>query len=271
MTFLVENSQRELKSAKVEHGLSVLIQSDNKNILFDTGSSGVFQTNAMIMDINLDFLDCVVCSHSHYDHAGGFRNLVANHKIIKLITGPDFFATKYAWNGKKFTYLGAGFSEDFLLKNNIQHVVCSDTIALTKEVHIVSHFARTNSFESIPQRFVKGILGNTCPDDFCDEVCIVIEKENYLILLTACSHPGILNMVQSVSNRFNKPVQEIYGGSHLVEADDKRIKIVIAELKKAGVKKTGFCHCSGERIHELLANDTEIDDFAIQTGDSIVL
>lgn len=51
-----------------EHGLSLLIETDNKRILFDMGQSFAFTYNAEKMNISLEGLDAIVISHGHYDH-----------------------------------------------------------------------------------------------------------------------------------------------------------------------------------------------------------
>ena len=46
-------------------------------------------------------------------------------------------------------------------------------------------------------------------DEFPDEVCLVIEDVKGLIVIAGCSHPGILNMIESVRERFGKPVYAV--------------------------------------------------------------
>ena len=106
---------------------------------------------------------------------------------------------------------------------------------------------------------------------FNDEICLVIKTDNEITLLTACSHPGIVNMIKSVGEYFHSNVTSIYGGIHLAEADDERINNTIADMKKLGLKKAGFCHCSGSRVKEAVKNDASIKACDFATGDSIII
>jgi len=54
-----------------EHRLSLFIQHENTNILFDTGQSDVYRHNAVQMGVDLNKAECVVLSHGHYDHCSG--------------------------------------------------------------------------------------------------------------------------------------------------------------------------------------------------------
>ena len=45
-----------------EHGLSMLIEADDRRILFDTGQGKVLRANADALDISLSPLDAVVLS-----------------------------------------------------------------------------------------------------------------------------------------------------------------------------------------------------------------
>ncbi len=272
VTVLMENSPAVNKSLKYEHGLSLFIKTPKNKILFDFGSSDIFLYNAQRMDIDLNDLDVVVCSHGHYDHSGGFADFVSKYKIKKFITGEGFFEPKYRADDSKFAYIGNPFNKQLLLDNNIEHIECKDVYKIDDNCYVFSGFKRTTPYEEASSNFVCGNLNEDMKvDNFNDEICLVIKTDNELCLLTACSHPGIVNMVKSVGEYFNSNVTSIYGGIHLVEADDERIKNTIADMKKLGLKKAGFCHCSGNKVKEVIKNDDAIESSDFCTGDSIII
>lgn len=272
VTVLMENSPAVNKSLKYEHGLSLFIKTPKNKILFDFGSSDIFLYNAQRMDINLNDLDVVVCSHGHYDHSGGFADFVSKYKIKKFITGEGFFEPKYRADDSKFAYIGNPFNKQLLLDNNIEHIECKDVYKIDDNCYVFSGFKRTTPYEEASSNFVCGNLNdNMKVDNFDDEICLVIKTDNEISLLTACSHPGIVNMVKTVGEYFNSNVTSIYGGIHLVEADDERIKNTIADIKKLGLKKAGFCHCSGNKVKEVIKNDDAIESSDFCTGDSIII
>ena len=75
ITALMDDQLTGRKDLLCEHGLSVHISYHGKRILFDCGSSEKTLYNAKKLGIDLRKLDAMVLSHSHYDHAGGFRYL----------------------------------------------------------------------------------------------------------------------------------------------------------------------------------------------------
>lgn len=106
-------------------------------------------------------------------------------------------------------------------------------------------------------------------DLFEDEICMALETAKGLVMLVGCSHPGILNMVQKVHNALQMPVYAVFGGTHLVEADEARIRNTAQELKAMGVKILGFSHCSGELAEEVIRQDEEVSCCHMAAGDTV--
>ena len=69
ISVLTENNAGQVTAA--EHGLSYLIETDGKRILFDTGQSDLFLRNAAIMRVSLKEIDMIILSHGHFDHGDG--------------------------------------------------------------------------------------------------------------------------------------------------------------------------------------------------------
>lgn len=266
---LLENSGSKNRSLLFEHGLSFFITVDDNSYLFDCSGGDKFLKNAKKMNVDLSKIKGVILSHSHFDHCCGFLDLVENFKINNIYTGKKFFDTKYSFNGLKYSYLGCGFDENFLKKNNISHTVCKNLIELEKNLFIIGNFKRNYDFEMSPKRFVVDRGDKIEIDNFEDEICIVIKTSEGLVVVTGCSHPGILNMLSSIKDIFNEKIYAVYGGTHLVEADDSRLEKTLAEMKKLGVKILGFSHCSGEKITELIKKDDEFLSCQLNTGDEI--
>lgn len=72
---------------KKAHELSLLIQHNNKTLLFDTGPSDAILHNSRKLHINLHTIDHIIISHPHYDQIGGLpyvltQNQYTYHRIV---------------------------------------------------------------------------------------------------------------------------------------------------------------------------------------------
>ncbi len=270
ITALMDNKGSEHLALIHEHGLSYYIEYNGTHLLFDCGSGPHSQDNAHRLGIDLKDLDAVVLSHSHYDHAAGYRDLIENGQgSKKLFIGDHFFEKKYAKAESRYTDLSAGFDEAFLHAHGIEQHVVAGHDEIFPGVHVVTAFPRVNAFETIPERFVRLTPGGFVSDDFCDEICLALQASEGLIVLVGCAHPGILNMVQHVQEVLNQPVIAVYGGTHLKEASDERIETTISELKTLGVETLGLSHCSGDNCEVLLHAHEEVTSLHLGTGDTV--
>ena len=265
LTILIENTAPEGSSLIAEHGLSFFVETSETKFIFDCGHTGAAFDNAKILNVDLSEIKFAVLSHSHYDHAGGFPKLADTAPIEKVYTGENFWEEKYSirneeleirnYHGAKSIphssflipnclYRGCGFDEKFLTARGIEQKICRDVIQLDEAAWLVGNFKRRYDFETIPKKFLRG--EKKFPDDFSDEIVLVLREGDGLALVTACSHVGILNIVASVRERFSLPIFTVIGGLHLTGATQERISKTLDELKILGVKKILPCHCSGE-------------------------
>ncbi len=102
----------------VGQGLSVLIEKDNKAILYDTGaaySSGFNMVEAVILPYlqheNIRQLDKVIISHSDNDHAGGLGVLQQSINIAELIYNKvDMEGVSACQQGQSYSWHGLTFA-----------------------------------------------------------------------------------------------------------------------------------------------------------------
>lgn len=245
LTVLIENTSPD-STLLAEHGLSFFVETPRKKFLFDCGHTDAAWSNAKILGVDLSQIKFVALSHSHYDHAGGFPSLLNFAPIEKIFTGENFWAEKFSsdeFGGVK--YRGCGFDEKFLAAHDVEQIICRDVTEIDSGAWLVANFPRRNNFETIPKKF---LLAKKIPDDFRDEIVLVLRGDDGLAVVTACAHSGIVNIVESVREKFSAPVSTVIGGLHLVNADDERIAKTLTALKNFGIKKILPCHCSGENF-----------------------
>lgn len=246
ITALMDDRLTGRKDLQAEHGLSLAVSYHGKKFLFDCGSSEKTIYNAKKLGIDLNNLDAVILSHSHYDHAGGFRFLTEEYPVRRVYTGPGFFEPKYSEGEACYKSLAAGFDRDFLIGKGITNCPVAGVEALCPGAFAVSGFPRLERMETIPRRFVRLTERGLVPDDFQDEICLALETGEGLILLVGCAHPGIINMAKHVHALLGKPIRAVLGGTHLAEADPQRVQQTVEVLQNMGVKILGFGHCSGD-------------------------
>lgn len=269
ITALMDNLSSEHKGLIAEHGLSYYIDTEESKILFDCGGSIHPFINAKKMNVSFEEVHTVVFSHGHYDHAAGFIDAADIINPDRVVTGNDFFDEKYAANPPIFTYLGCGFDEKFLQNHNIEHIICEQVYEIDRNCYVLGDFERTTAFESIPERFVVLKNGQWIQDDFHDEVCLVIKSAKGLVVVLGCSHPGVLNMLRSVQQIFKSRIYAVFGGTHLVEADENRIQLTLNEMKTLGVELICMSHCSGNQAIEMAKTSKGIISTPLTVGSTV--
>lgn len=284
ITVLVENTISENPNVKnlslqAEHGLSLHIQTEfdskkNYQILFDMGQSNLFQKNAKLLGVNLESVDFAVLSHGHYDHGGlsssdsAQNGLFAFSKINQ--TSPIYInqnAFSQNYNGSK-KYIGLDQS---LLQNDelkSRFLFTKDKTKITEDILLFS----CNDYPKIVPTNPYGLMqlknGNFIPDNFNHEHYLLIQENKKKILISGCSHKGILNIVEWFKPDF------LIGGFHFksIDVENPLEKQQLIDLgKKLFSYNTKFftCHCTGTSQFEILKPIMKEKLEYIGTGDSI--
>lgn len=249
ITTLIEDNQDEKRQLVNEHGLSLFIEADQYNILFDTGQTGDFIKNAEKLGKDLETLDYMIISHGHYDHSGGFKKLISGlNKYPKLIVGEEFFYPKYKKNDEKtYKYIGNSFDEKFILDHNIPlKKATEDILYIDGRVMVFHHFFRNNDFEKRNEKFYIKRNKLTIHDDFDDEIVLGIVTDRGLVVVTGCSHVGIVNILSTITEKTGMPIYAVIGGTHLVDADEERIEKTLDAFREMNIKLIAVSHCTGE-------------------------
>lgn len=241
LRLLVENNTYIDDYYLGEPALSYYIECDGKKILFDTGYSDVFIHNAKKMGIDLNNLDYVVLSHAHNDHTGGLAYLVKEYDLSNtvLVTHP-FTLTKRYDNG---LYVGAPIFVEELKKKFKDIVLTDQPYYLTDNLVYAGQIERTNTFENIkPIGYV--LLGDKQVGDYnLEDSSLIYKDETGIDIITACSHCGICNIIETGKKLFNNNIVNlVIGGFHLFE-DDAALEETIKYFLDNKIKDLYPCHC----------------------------
>ncbi len=211
VTVLIENSS-QCELAK-EHGLSLLIETENKKILLDSGCSNLFANNANKLNIDLSDVDFAVLSHGHYDHSGGFDTFFERNKNALLYA-------KEGADGKYYSQSGGiheiGVPQRVLdFSDRIAYV--SDNREISEGVYLIGH--NTPDLQKIGEKvkLYKGKNGEIVPDDFAHEQSLVFDTAKGLVIFNSCSHGTVENILCEVRDYFgDKPIYAYIGGLHMM-------------------------------------------------------
>lgn len=256
MVTLAENTAcREDLAA--EHGLSLYIETDSRKILFDAGQSGAFAQNAEKLGIDLSQVDTAVLSHGHYDHGGGLSRFLEINGSAPVWMNPHTFEPHYNASEK---YIGLSEA----LEGN-------DRIRYAREVQPMGRGLTLYSAIPCPrgiQPFGLTVREKNAlvPEDFRHEQYLLIEETGKRILISGCSHRGILNIM----DHFRPDV--LIGGFHFMKLDPESPELEAAAaalLRYPCVYYTG--HCTGEEQYEALKKILGARLHRLTTGSEITI
>jgi len=82
------------------------------------------------------------------------------------------------------------------------------------------------------------------PESTISEQPLLLESPGGLTMLVGCGHPGVHYMVGKAASRGFK-VERVVGGLHLSDQPEYKVRGVVMELKRLGVRELIPLHCSG--------------------------
>lgn len=257
-----------------EWGLSILVETDELNVLFDTGQSLSASYNADIIGIDLGKIDKIVLSHGHFDHTGGLRQILRKiSRQVEIIAHPDVWAPKYkrSQDGTD-KYIGIPFRRQELESLGGTFNLAAESVRITDKIMTTGEIPMITKFEDIDAgMLVKGDTGWQS-DRLLDDQALIIRTELGLIVILGCAHHGIINTLYHAQQLTGvKPIHTVLGGCHLYTASEERVRLTIAALKKLGVQKLGVSHCTGFPAAVRLASEFGNNFFFNNTGTTLNL
>lgn len=222
---LIENTTYSPALA-CEHGLSLYLETGSHRILFDMGQSGAFAENARKLGIDLSRVDFALLSHGHYDHGGGMEVFLQHNRTAPVYLSRHAFEPHFNAAGK-----------DIGLREPSSHRRLIFTQGDTKLAPGIT--LHTVPF---PPTDTAGMTAcNGQPEDFRHEQYLLVEEGGKRILISGCSHKGIV----AIAEHFRPDI--LIGGFHFMKTEDESVLRAAAERLLALDCTYYTGHCTGEK------------------------
>jgi 7,8-dihydropterin-6-yl-methyl-4-(beta-D-ribofuranosyl)aminobenzene 5'-phosphate synthase len=248
VTCVVDDAVQRSSAFWGEHGLSFLIEVEGKRLLFDTGQSGtVLLHNLAVLDVNPATIDTVAISHAHYDHTGGLEALLKHlHPGTPLHAHADLFRERFSRPEGKTETVGLSMAQSELAQQ-FNLVLSAAPQEILPGVWTTGEISDRPEPEGSSEYHLMRDGDALVPDAYQDDMALVLQTDDYLILLCGCCHAGLLNTLAHVKCLCQRPIGVIAGGLHLTStSDDDLHHIVDALLAVPALQQVYPNHCSGE-------------------------
>lgn len=188
LTVLMENSACRT-NVQAEHGLSLYLETEHHKILFDTGASDAFAKNAARLGVDLAGVDVAVLSHGHYDHSGGLACFLERNDHAPVYLSRHAFEPHLAAQQRDI-------GVDPALEGNSRFLLTGDELVIDEELTLSSCNSRPRPYGEGSEGMFTRRAGLLIPDDFRHEQYLLIREGGKRVLLSGCSHKGILNIME---------------------------------------------------------------------------
>jgi 7,8-dihydropterin-6-yl-methyl-4-(beta-D-ribofuranosyl)aminobenzene 5'-phosphate synthase len=251
-------------------GFGLRLMSSAKGVrhtmLFDTGPEGaIFIRNCTNLGIKLGEVECIAITHGHWDHMAGLP------AAIEAIRNQG---------GTLTVHVNPGMFKERAIKLKNGTIVPVANVPVPSEMEAVGATVVNNSEErllleghfyysgEIPRvtSFEKGRVDHLSrmgpdaawePDPFLmDERMLVAHVRHLgLIVFSACSHAGIVNVCTNVRRLFpDIPIYCVMGGLHLGGVMERIIPDTVEGLRPFNIVSVITGHCTGWRALHALAD-----------------
>jgi len=260
-----------------EWGLAMHAESqrggETRHVLVDFGyTSEVLLNNLAILKIDPSLFDAMVLSHGHYDHFGGMVGFLAANKASLKRKLPFFVGGEDAFCLRKNPGGNFGAIDRRAIMDADLALMMAEGPAIVADHAFTSGRIGQVSFEKplLPTQEIVGIfdgfgcfpekmppeknIGKYIPDDFDHELAtIYIVRGKGLVVLTSCSHRGVINAIRQAQKVSGiDKVHAVIGGFHIVPPlGEDYIRQTVAEFEDINPDYLIPAHCTGDRFYDL--------------------
>ncbi len=259
ITVLLENARLKNSDLIVEHGISLFIEKNGYNILFDTGGPQESAIkNASKLGIDLREVDAVVISHGHNDHTGGLLKFFQINDKAPVHLKKEALGSYYSRRPEGEKYIGIDSKIPEKYRGRLHFL--DETTEIAQNIFLVPNIKKDFSIPCSNHVLFKKINGNLVRDDFKHELFMVIRNNSDLIVFSGCGHNGIKNIINTTKEVFpDKKISAVIGGFHLQSgastfavAKKEEVEDIAEWLVIERVENVYTGHCTGDRGIDLM-------------------
>jgi len=213
---------------ETDWGFSCIVRGTQKTVLLDTGAKrDIFLRNIEKLNVDPNDVESVVISHNHGDHTGGLTAFLEKQSDVSI-------------------YLPISFPQAF-----VQQVrgTGAEVISVDEPVEICRDV------------YLTGEMG-----DRIKEQALILDTDRGLVVITGCSHPGIVNILKRAREALDRDIYLVFGGFHLLRKSDDQVREIVGQFRDLGVQKVGATHCTGDKAIAIFREAYGVDFVEMGVG-----